>query len=45
MQNAKQNVLIAGTNITIDELTNTVSSIGDVTQAELTLALDANKMY
>jgi hypothetical protein len=41
--NAKQNLLIAGTNITIDELTNTISSIGEVTQAELTLALDAKQ--
>ena len=40
---AKQNVLIAGNNKTIDELTNTISSIGEVTQAELTLALDAKQ--
>ena len=37
----KQNVLIASTNIKIYEFTNTILSIGEVTQAEFTLALDA----
>jgi hypothetical protein len=41
----KQDTLIAGTYITIDEITNTISATGDVTQAELTLALDTKKMY
>jgi hypothetical protein len=40
---AKQNVLIAGNNILIDEITNTISSIGEVTEAELILALDAKQ--
>ena len=31
----KQNVLIAGTNITIDEITITISSTSDITQTDL----------
>jgi hypothetical protein len=32
----KQDKLIAGTNITIDEITNTISAIGEITQLDLT---------
>ena len=39
----KQIVLIAGTYITIDEITNTIKSIGEVTQVQFKLALDAKQ--
>ena len=41
--NTKQNLLIAGDNVTIDMITNTISAIGEVTEAELILALDTKQ--
>ena len=42
--NGKQDILQAGTNITIDENNIISSSGGSITQAELTTALDKNKI-
>jgi hypothetical protein len=40
---SKQDKLIAGTNITIDEITNTISAICELRQLELTSALETKQ--